>query len=265
MPTPPAPHKGGQGFDVDKLPGPDLECLDLKEISMRLTTIGAALVVAGCAGTQTADTTAAAKRACGGISCFYEREVRDFEVVNHTTLIVYVGPERCPYQVELQGTFCDMEFAGDLFFNSPSEPGPNSSPDAQEGVVPGTGRTPPYDPRSPARNLSDLRICANDISIGVSGGSFTADPGNNQIRTVRGQQVSDCQIASVASLTDDKLMELYVKRGVVAPPPPMGSGTIQVGAQSPSGGGSSGAGTGASSANSAQGAAPASQLDSAAR
>ena len=67
---------------------------------MRLTTIGAALVVAGCAGTQTADTTQAAKRACGGISCFYEREVRDFEVVDHTTLIVYVGAQRCPYQVE---------------------------------------------------------------------------------------------------------------------------------------------------------------------
>ena len=89
---------------------------------MRLTTIGAALVVAGCAGTQTADSTQAVKRACGGTSCFYEREVRDFEVVNHTTLIVYVGAQRCPYQVELTGTFCDMDFAGELYFDSPSEP-----------------------------------------------------------------------------------------------------------------------------------------------
>jgi hypothetical protein len=233
---------------------------------MRLTTIGAALVVAGCAGTQTADTTQAAKRACGGISCFYEREVRDFEVVNHTTLIVYVGAQRCPYQVELTGTFCDMEFAGEVYFNSPSEPGHSTSPiSANDAVTAATPNSPPLDPRLPQSHLSDLRICANDISIGVSGGSFTNDPGNNQVRTVRGAQRSDCQIQSVASLTDDKLMELYVRKGVVPPPPPMGSGQIQVGAQStPSpGGGSSGAG--APQANPAQGPASASHLSDADR
>jgi hypothetical protein len=227
---------------------------------MRLTTIAAALVVAGCAGTQTADTTQAAKRACGGLSCFYEREVRDFEVVNHTTLIVYVGAQRCPYQVELTGTFCDMEFAGELYFNSPSEPGQNTSPNtANDAVSAATKGQPPLDPRLPQSHLSDLRICANDISIGVSGGSFTNDPGNNQVKTVRGAQRSDCQISSVASLTDDKLMELYVRKGVVPPPPPMGSGQIQVGAQStpPPGGGAGGA----PQANSPQSAGPASRLN----
>jgi len=233
---------------------------------MKLTAIGAALVVAGCAGTQTADTTQVAKRACGGISCFYEREVRDFEVVNHTTLIVYVGAQRCPYQVELTGTFCDMEFAGELYFNSPSEPGHSTSPSsANDAVIAATPNSPPYDPRSPERHLSDLRICANDISIGVSGGSFTNDPGNNQVRTVRGGQRSDCQISSVASLTDDKLMELYVRKGVVPPPPPMGSGQIQVGAQAPStstGAGGAGAPPGNSgSGNSAQGAGSPSRLN----
>ena len=217
---------------------------------MRLTTIGAALMVAGCAGTQTADSTQAVKRACGGISCFYEREVRDFEVVNHTTLIVYVGAQRCPYQVELTGTFCDMDFAGELYFDSPSEPGHNTSPtSANDAVGAATVTQPPLDPRSPQSHLSDLRICANDISIGVSGGSFTNDPGNNQVRTVRGGQRSDCQISSVASLTDDKLMELYVRKGVVPPPPPMGSDR-QVGAQTtPPPGGEAG-GAGAPQANS---------------
>ena len=118
---------------------------------MRLTTIGAALIVAGCAGTQTADSTQAVKRACGGTSCFYEREVRDFEVVNHTTLIVYVGAQRCPYQVELTGTFCDMDFAGELYFDSPSEPGHNTSPtSANDAVGAATATQPPLDPRSPA-------------------------------------------------------------------------------------------------------------------
>ena len=235
---------------------------------MRLTTIGAALVVAGCAGTQTADTTQAAKRACGGISCFYEREVRDFEVINHTTLVVYVGPERCPYQVELSGTFCDMDYASDLYFDTPSEPGHDSSPAAANDSVIGvttSTTTPPYDPRRPATQLRDLRICGNDITIGVSGGSFTNDPGGNQIRTRSYGQRSDCQISSVASLTDDKLMELYVRKGVVAPPPPMGSGQIQVGAQTTAQSGGGGAGTGAAAGKSGEATAPASQPNDGAR
>jgi hypothetical protein len=228
---------------------------------MRLTTIGAALVVAGCAGTQTADTTRAAKRVCGGISCFYERDVRDFEVVNHTTLIVYVGAERCPYQVELFGTFCDMQFATDVYFTSPTTERANGvrSSRTTDAVVPGAATVQPLDPRSSANQLNDLRICANDISIGVSGGSFTNDP-------TRTRQ-ADCQIQSVASLTDDKLMELYVRKGVVPPPPPMGSGQIQVGAQStpPPSGGSGGAGTSPASGNSAQAPARAAQPDEAGR
>ena len=225
---------------------------------MRLTAIGAALVVAGCAGTQTADTTQAAKRACGGMSCFYEREVRDFEVINHTTLIVYVGAERCPYRVELFGTFCDMEFAPELYFTSATQTANNGGVSrAADAVIPASPTTAPIDPRSPSRNLSDLRICANDISIGVSGGSFTNDPTN----TSNGIRKTDCQIQSVASLTDDKLMELYVRKGVVPPPPPMGSGKIQVGAQAtPSPGGA-----GTPQGNPAQGAPPASHLTDAGR
>ncbi len=71
-----------------------------------------------------------------------------------------------------------MEFAGELYFNSPSEPGHNTSPThaLMTPWLPRRRRTPPIDPRSPQSHLSDLRICANDISIGVSGGSFTNDP-----------------------------------------------------------------------------------------
>jgi hypothetical protein len=230
---------------------------------MRLTTIAAALVVAGCAGTQTADTAQAAKRACGGTSCFYEREVRDFEVINHTTLIVYVGAQRCPYQVELIGTFCDMEFATELYFNSRSDPGVSKDP-ANDAILAGVNaNSPQYDARSSTSQLKDLHICANDISVGVSGGSFTTDPANAPVAGVRGAR-SDCQIQSVASLTDDKLIELYVRRGVVAPPPPMGSGQIQVGAQStpPPGGGAGGAGgPAAAQGNSPESAEPASRLN----
>ena len=222
---------------------------------MRLTAIGAALVVAGCAGTQTADTTQAAKRACGGVGCFYEREIRDFEVINHTTLIVYVGAERCPYQVELTGTFCDMQFATTLYFTSPSQQRANGAGvRATNTAAPGaTTAAPVFDPL-PATQVNDMRICPNDISIGVSGGAFTNDPAN-------GSRRSECQLRSVASLTDDKLMELYVRQGVVAPPPPMGSGQIQVGAQStpPTSGGTGGAG--APPGGSPEGTEPASELN----
>jgi hypothetical protein len=175
-------------------------------------------------------------------------------------LIVFVGAEHCPYRVELFGTFCDMEFAPELYFTAATQVVNNGgAARAADAVIPASPTTSPIDPRSPQRNLSDLRICANDISIGVSGGSFTNDPSN-------ATRKADCQIQSVAPLTDDKLMELYVRKGVVAPPPPMGSGKIQVGAQStpsPSGG-SSGAGA-ATSGNSGQGAAQASKLTDAAR
>ena len=185
---------------------------------MRLAIIGSALVAAGCAGAPTADNTQPANRVCGLDDCFYDRDVRDFEVIEHTTLIVYVGNERCPYQIELRGTLCDLAFAPEIYFDSPSE------------VVRDTDRNT-FGGSATAR-LHDLRICRNDINVGVSGGVLTDNPANNQPRGRFGSnQRSDCQISSVESLTDDQLIELYVRRGVVAPPPPMGSGKIEVGEQ----------------------------------
>jgi hypothetical protein len=86
---------------------------------------------------------------------------------------------------------------------------------------------------SSSARLHDLRICRNDINIGVSGGVLTDNPTSNQQQPAGGLQGhrSDCQISSVESLTDDELVELYVRRGVAPPPPPLGSGQIQVGDQ----------------------------------
>jgi hypothetical protein len=184
---------------------------------MRLTIISSALLAAGCAGTPTADNTQAVNRVCGLDDCFYERDVRDFEVIEHTTLIVYVGNERCPYRIELHGTFCDLAYAPELYFDSPSE----LIQDNDRNTFGGTSTS----------RLHDLRICRNDINIGVSGGVLTDNPTTNPPTGRNGNQRSDCQISSVESLTDDKLIELYVRRGVVAPPPPMGPGQIQVGDQ----------------------------------
>jgi len=66
------------------------------------------------------DTTQPLERACTVDDCFHERDVRDFEVIDQTTVIVYVGPQRCAFKMELHGTFCDLTFAPELYFHSPN-------------------------------------------------------------------------------------------------------------------------------------------------
>jgi hypothetical protein len=184
---------------------------------MGLRLIGglvAGLCVAGCAGTAT-DASQPLDRACTVTDCFLERDVRDFEVIDPTTLVVYVGNQGCAFQIELRGTFCDLTFAPEVYFSSPREVTPGD--DILGG---GLGR--------PAR---DLRVCSGDLQIGVTGGVFTENPTVTQPTDRFGNARSQCQITSVESLTDDELVELYVSHGVVAPPPPMGAGQIEVGEQ----------------------------------
>ena len=178
---------------------------------MRLAIISGALLAAGCASTRTADNAQPVDRACGVDDCFYERDVRTFEVIEHTTLVVYVGKERCPYQIDLRGAYCDLAFAPEIYFSTP------------RGAIHENGED--LFGSTSSERLHDLRICRNDINIGVSGGVLTENPTSTQPRG------SDCLISRVKALTDDQLIELYVSRAGVAPPPPMGSGRIQVGDQ----------------------------------
>jgi hypothetical protein len=72
------------------------------------------------------------------------------------------------------------------------------------------------------------RICSNDLQIGVDGGPFTESLGAADLPDRFGERRSQCRIRRVASITDDELVELYVEQGVVAPPPPVGPGQIEV-------------------------------------
>ena len=46
-----------------------------------------------------------------------------------------------------------------------------------------------------------------------------------------GNPEMDCRISNVTPVTDDQLVEFYVKQGVISPVPPMGQGEIEVGEQ----------------------------------
>jgi hypothetical protein len=184
--------------------------------------VSGALLLAGCASSPT-DNTAAIDRACDVQDCFLERDVRDFEVIDQTTLIVYIGSQRCAFKVDLRGTLCDLTFAPEIYFRSPSDA-------LTSGARPGDDLF--------GSNLEDrdVRVCSNDLQIDVDGGVFTESRPLGDQRSATsvdrfGRPRSQCQIAGVASLTDDQLVELYVARGMVAPPPPMGAGEIEVGEQ----------------------------------
>lgn len=196
---------------------------------MRLAIVGGALLVVGCASTPVNGDQPVA-RACTVSKCFHQRDVRDFEVVGQTTLILYVGAQRCPFKVELRGAFCDMTFAPSINFHK----GEIQRRDEITDIF-GSQRL---------GRITDDKICSNDIQVGVDGGVFTEGthlPG--EVRTPGavdsegrridrfGNAQSRCQLTSVESLTDDSLVELYVKRGVLPPPPPIGQGKIEIAPQ----------------------------------
>jgi len=187
------------------------------------------------------DDNAAVKRSCGVADCFLEGDVRDFEVIDRTHLIVYTGAQRCAFHVELRGALCDLTFAPELYFQKVNEvpqiftPRGDGRPD---DILPRGGpitdpRNDPFDPFELERRRAgrrDLRICSNDLTIQVHGGRFTESASNTATDRF-GNPLTDCRISNVSAITDDQLVEFYVARGVVAPPPPMGSGDIEIGEQ----------------------------------
>jgi hypothetical protein len=178
--------------------------------------------------------TEAVERACTVTDCFQERDIRHFEVIDRTHVIVYTGPQRCAFHVEVRGTFCDLTFAPDLYFSSTNELRDNLISRPRDPL----GRTPAMDPLDQLEpNRRNLKICANDLTIQVHGGPFTESVGQAGPMVTPNPRVSspttDCRVSGVTAITDDQLLEFFVGRGVLAPPPPMGAAEIEVGEQSP--------------------------------
>ena len=191
--------------------------------------LGVLAVAAAHAQRNKDDDTGATKRACSVEECFFARDIRDFEVIDQTHLIVYTGSQRCAFHIELRGTMCDMTFAPELYFTRNGDI-PESGVTGGAEPIPGRGPADPFNALETARhNDRHLRICDNDMAISVHGGRFT-EGNTGTVQTDRfGNPRPDCQVFTVTSITDDQLVEFWVGRGVVPPVPPMGTGEIEVG------------------------------------
>jgi hypothetical protein len=219
---------------------------------MRLGVLCLGLVAAAAAHGQRNkdDDTEATARACSVSDCFLERDIRDFEVIDRTHLVIYVGQQRCAFHVELSGALCDLSFAPELYFRRSGEVPMITTGRAADPLSPGDPTTPrasrPGDFDTFAiqqRERRDLRICRNDLGIQVHGGQFTESGAAGATTDRFGNPRTDCRISNVRSITDDQLVELYVGRGVLPPLPPMGTGQIEVGEQEEQGDAEEGAAT----------------------
>lgn len=74
-------------------------------------------VLAGCAGTPPDPNLARAPACDQDVRCFYERRIRSFRVLDNRTVVVLVGRDQCPFKLELDGFFCDVNMASFLAFN----------------------------------------------------------------------------------------------------------------------------------------------------
>jgi hypothetical protein len=210
---------------------------------MKLRVISIALVLATCPAygqRNGRSETEAVNRACSVEDCFLEAQIRDFEVIDRTHLIVYVGAQRCAFHVELRGALCDLSFAPELYFRRTNEvpmivgERPTDALGTGGATTPRVGtRSTDFDPfELERRERRDLRVCDNDLSVQVHGGRWTESDASSGVATDRfGNPRTDCRVSNVISVTDDQLLEFYVGRGVVAPVPPMGTGEIEVGEQ----------------------------------
>lgn len=203
------------------------------------------LLLAGCAGNPAVDGGGAAAR-CENTSCFSEHQVREFEVVDRDTVIVYTGAQRCPFVLELGGVTCDVAFAPDIEFlqsvlGSANRAAPVSGGrvcDSTHGLYLYAGivglaamRSPEPMPGGPTRDGRRGGGLDPFGGAGVEGGSLVIDPASRDL----------CRVDGIRSATDDELLELYVDAGIAPPPPPVGSGEIEVPAGGDGEGGDGGA------------------------
>lgn len=177
---------------------------------MRATTVFAAAL--GMTGVSPGPA-AAQSKACLEMSCFSERQVRDFEIIDRDTMVIYVGRERCAYKVKVDDLYCDLTFLPEVAFFDTRLRNLNARV---------RGANPTDDllgTRSASGGFND-RICINSNSIALETFEFADTVTEAPI----GQ--APCEIREFDTITDDELLEVYVSEGLVPPPPPIGNGEL---------------------------------------
>lgn len=190
---------------------------------MRFAWLTAAFVLAACTTASTLSDTGPAER-CETTDCFNQQQIRNFEVIDDHTLIVYVGARECPFLVELTGPLCDVTLLPgfDIVFR----------PSRVRGF-----RTPSTSSGRGGADLSYARVCAGDLDMGLEEGIFSsAGSGRRRVFDESGGVLDDplqpdrldCRVGNVESLTDDEILEIYVDNRLTPPPPPFGTGEVTV-------------------------------------
>lgn len=161
---------------------------------------------------------------CSVTKCFQRQSVRSFDVIDDDTIVVYSGAQRCPFVVEMRGLQCRMSTAPEVNFVTV---GPVPAASALEtirqtggGLVPGS-----QDPAGIRFRPVD-RVC--DYTRGLIAVTGPFDQGTRTPVPALGALGDACQVVDIKSVTDDQLIEMFVKNKLVPPPPPVGTGEISV-------------------------------------
>lgn len=191
---------------------------------MRCAAAVIPLLVAGCASHQQLGTELATAEPCETTDCFLQRDVRDFDVIDGNTVVVYVGTQRCPFVVELQDLTCEVSFTPAIeFFQTAVGSAGRLTPvqgnrvcRTTRGLVLYTGIVSPFlGQQGPGRGVP-VRRPGGFSGPGPFEDSFPVDPFSRDI----------CRVDDIRSITDDQLVELLAE--VNAPPPPIGDGHLEV-------------------------------------
>lgn len=167
-------------------------------------------VAAAAAALLTGNRAIAQQGECIDSSCFFSNRVRDFQIIDDDTLVVFVGQDRCPYIIEVSGLFCDVTFLPEVQLVRARD----LELEARRGLR-STSNT---------GSQSNDRVCANNASaFALRSFGFTA---LEDIEDVAAQGRIPCELSGIRPASDNDLMELLTEEGIAPPPPPIGNGEI---------------------------------------
>lgn len=179
-------------------------------------------VLAGCATTSDPDKPVTA--ACSGMQCFREHSIRDIEYLDQNTLVVFVGPQRCAFRMELDGSYCDYGAGPTIDFVPTGRIVPGATSD---NMICLADRPYIVDPMSAAS-----RVGSNGAPVRGQAGvdALRSAVGGHPLGTSTAARMdpNQCRVDKITALSDDELLELYTEKGAQSPPPPIGSGQVSV-------------------------------------